>query len=112
MTLKGALVGMIEYWPQLPDTAGIPSPIKFTVAGLEGFLDEEELLFSLNKLDRHLQGQIGSSDDGWVKNERYGEAARKVEELKASFLEVAEGNQDDIHLMETGSPFRDCEEVS
>lgn len=38
MTLKGALVRIIEYWPHLPDTKGVPCPAHFTDVEMDGSL--------------------------------------------------------------------------
>lgn len=46
--------------------------------------------------------QIGVSEDGWVGNEQYEDAVRKVAELKESLVAVAEGDQEDIGLLERG----------
>ncbi|KZF26474.1 kinase-like protein [Xylona heveae TC161] len=112
MTLKGALVRMAEYWPHLPDTNGIPCPVQFTDAELDGFAEQEELWFNLNKLVNHWREEIGGvSEDGWVSNEAYDDAVRKVAELKESLVAQAEGDEEDIRLLERGWLFRDREEV-
>jgi len=43
MTLKGALVRMVEYWPHLPDTKGIECPVQFTEAELNDFSNQEQV---------------------------------------------------------------------
>ena len=113
MTLKGALVRMVEYWPHLPDTNGIPCPVQFTEAELNGFLDQEQLWFSLNNVVNHWRDQVGGvNDDGWISHERYDEALQKIEELKASLRASAEGDEEDIYFLEKGWLFRDREESS
>ncbi|KAL4913316.1 phosphotransferase enzyme family protein [Aspergillus aurantiobrunneus] len=112
MTLKGALVRMTEYWSQLPDTAGVPCPAQFTDDEMEGLPQQEQLWFNLNKLVTQWHDQIGINPDGWVSNGRYAEAVRKIRELKAGFIDIADGDEEDIYLMEKGWPFRDREEVS
>lgn len=113
MTLKGALVRMVDHWPHLPDTKGIPCPVKFTATELDGFSEQEQLWFDLNKVVNHWWEQIGGvGEDGWVSNDLYEEAVQKVAELKASLIASAEGDEEDIRLLEKGWPFRDREEIN
>lgn len=113
MTLKGALVRMVEYWPLLPDIpADTPCPVQFPGADLEGFAQQEKMWFGLNKLVAHWKDQIGVSDDGWVSNEGYEEALEKIKALKKELLDIAEGDEEDIQFLEKGWPFRDREETS
>lgn len=60
MTLKGALVRMVEYWPHLPDTKGVACPVQFTEAEMDGFFEQEQLWFDLNKAVKLWQEQVGS----------------------------------------------------
>ncbi|KAE8332170.1 kinase-like domain-containing protein [Aspergillus sergii] len=111
MTLKGALIRMTEYWPQLPDTKGVACPVQFTNAELEELFEKEEQLFQLNAVVNLWREQIGgASEDGWISNERYESARQKVVELKESLIAIAEEDQEDIALLEKGWPFRDHEE--
>ncbi|PKY05244.1 phosphotransferase enzyme family protein [Aspergillus campestris IBT 28561] len=111
MTLKGALVRMIEYWPHLPGTQGLSCPVQFTPAELDGFHDQEQLWFDLNKVVNHWREEIGGvSEDGWICNERYDETVQRAAELKASLVATAEGDVEDIRLLEKGWLFRDREE--
>lgn len=104
---------MIEYWPHLPDTKGLLCPVQFTGSELDGFHEQEQLWFNLNKLVDHWRDQIGSvNEDGWISNERYDDAVHKVAELKASLVASAEGDEDDIYLLEKGWLFRDREEIN
>lgn len=111
MTLKGALVRMAEYWPHLPDTKELPCPVRFTDAELDGFHEQEQLWFDLNKVVNHWRDEIGGvSEDGWVSNDPYDGAVRKAAELKASLLATAEGDEEDMRLLEKGWLFRDRKE--
>ncbi|PYI00406.1 phosphotransferase enzyme family protein [Aspergillus sclerotiicarbonarius CBS 121057] len=111
MTLKGALLRMIEYWPYLPNTGGITCPVEFPESEKDGFPEQEEMWFSLNKVVEHWRDQIGGvNEDGWISNEKYDDSVRKVAELKASLLASAEGDKEDISLLEKGWLFRDREE--
>ncbi|KAL2217191.1 phosphotransferase enzyme family protein [Thermoascus aurantiacus ATCC 26904] len=96
MTLKGALVRMVEYWPHLPDTKGIECPVQFTEAELNDFSNQEQVWFRLNTLVNHWREELG--------------AVRKVKELKQSLVDTAEGDEEDSELLERGWPFRDHEE--
>ncbi|KOC13488.1 hypothetical protein AFLA70_11g005480 [Aspergillus flavus AF70] len=110
MTLKGALIRMTEYWPNLPDTKGVNCPVQFTNAELEEFFEKEEQLFQLNAVVNLWREQIGgASEDGWISNENYESARQKVVELMESLIAIAEGDQEDIALLEKGWPFRDQE---
>ncbi|RHZ59237.1 hypothetical protein CDV55_106708 [Aspergillus turcosus] len=112
MTLKGALVRMVEYWLHLPDTKGLLCPVQFTGAELDGFHEQEQLWFDLNKAVNHWRDQIGGvNEDGWISNEQYDDAIQKVAELKACLVASAEGDEEDICLLEKGWLFRDREEI-
>ncbi|KAJ5558313.1 kinase-like protein, partial [Penicillium sp. DV-2018c] len=94
VTLKGALIRMAQYWPHL-ETNGLPCP----------------QWFEMNAVVNLWREQIGGvNEDGWVSNEQYEEAVRKVAEPKESLIALAEGDQEDIELLEKGWPFRDQEE--
>ncbi|KAB8225532.1 hypothetical protein BDV33DRAFT_198445 [Aspergillus novoparasiticus] len=76
MTLKGALIRMTEYWPNLPDTNSVACPVQFTNAELEEFFEKEEQLFQLKVAVNLWREQTGgASEDGWIGNEKY-ESAR------------------------------------
>jgi len=112
ITLKGALIRMVEYWPHLPDTEDIPCPVHFPDSEQNTFFEQEELWFSLNKVVNHWQEQLGGvAEDGWISNEQYEEAVQKAAELKASLVAQAEGDEEDIRLLEKGWLFRDREEI-
>ncbi|KAJ5799715.1 kinase-like protein [Penicillium psychrosexuale] len=113
MTLKGALVRMADYWPHLSDIEGIPCPVRFTDAELDGFYEQEKLWFNINKVVDHWREQIGvTSEDGWVSNEHFEEAVRKSAELESSLIAIAEGDKEDIDLLRKGWPFRDRDEIN
>lgn len=65
MTLKGALVRMVEYWPHLPDTKGIECPVQFTEAELNDISNQEQVWFRLNTLVNHWREELGGvSEEG------------------------------------------------
>lgn len=113
MSLKGALVRMVEYWPHLPETAGKACPVQFTDAEMDGFSEQEQLWFDLNKVVNHWLEEIGGvGEDGWIGNDQYEEAVQKAADLKASLIASAEGDEEDIRLLGKGWLFRDREETS
>jgi hypothetical protein len=102
---------MAEYWPRLPDTAGVPCPVQFDEAELAEFHEQEEQLFALNSLVNYWFNRVGGvSEEGWVSNDRYDEAVRNTAELKAELIATAEGDEEDLRLLEKGWLFRDREE--
>ncbi|OOO07690.1 hypothetical protein OAory_01041900 [Aspergillus oryzae] len=111
MTLKGALVRMVRYWPHLPDTRGIECPGEFTDAELKGFAEKGQMLFDLNKLVNYWRDEISINEDGWVSNDLYEDAVRKAAQRKESLVEAAEGDEQDIRLLKEGGMFRDREEI-
>ncbi|PTU23284.1 hypothetical protein P175DRAFT_0515195 [Aspergillus ochraceoroseus IBT 24754] len=104
LTLKGALVRMVGYWSHLPDTRGI-------VSELDGFTEQEQMWFDLNKLVNYWRDEIGINEDGWVSNDRYEDTVRKTTQLKESLVEAADGDEEDIRLLNEGWMFRDREEI-
>lgn len=108
---EGALVRMVGYWHHLPDTKDIESPVEFTEAALSDFLEQKQLWFELNNLLNHWREELGGvSEQGWVSSERYETAVRRAGELKRWLVDAAEGDEEDLKLLETGWPFRDREE--
>lgn len=103
---------MIEYWPHLPDAKEVPCLVQFTDAELDGFSEQEQLWLDLNKVVNLWREQVGVSEDGWVSNEGYEKAVRKEAEFKDSLIATAEGDEEDIYLLEKGWLFRNREEVS
>ncbi|KAL1854990.1 hypothetical protein Plec18170_004402 [Paecilomyces lecythidis] len=112
MSLKGALVRMIVYWPHLPDTQGVPCPVQFHEEELDGFAEKEEQWFEVNQVVNYWREQVGVNEDGWVSNERYEEAVERIAELKASLIAIAEGDEEDIQYLEKGWLFRDRDEIN
>jgi hypothetical protein len=86
--------------------------MQFTSAELEEFAEKEELWFQLNTTVNLWRDQISVSEDGWISNKQYKNAARKVAELKKSLIAISEGDQEEINLLEKGWPFRDHKEIN
>ncbi|WEW56252.1 hypothetical protein PRK78_001691 [Emydomyces testavorans] len=113
MTLKGALVRMTEYWSLLPDTKGIQCPVEFKPQELEEFQKQEEIWFCFNAVVNQWRDELGGvNEDGWISNEQYGNAVRKARELKETLILEAEGDEEDIVLLNRRWPFGDQEEVN
>ncbi|PYH34250.1 phosphotransferase enzyme family protein [Aspergillus neoniger CBS 115656] len=94
VTLKGALVRM------------------FSAEELNDSHDEEQTWLNLNKVVSQWYDQVGGvSEEGWVSNERYDETVQRVAELKSALIASAEGDEEDIRLLEEGWLFRDRDEV-
>ncbi|KAJ5591923.1 kinase-like protein [Penicillium hispanicum] len=110
ITLKGALIRMVQYWPYLQNK-GASCPIHFTKNEMKEFLEQEQQWFEVNAVVNLWREQIGGiNEDGWVSNEQYEEAVQKVAELKESLIALGEADQDEIELLEKGWPFRDHQE--
>ncbi|KAK2798734.1 hypothetical protein FQN49_008968 [Arthroderma sp. PD_2] len=112
ITLKGALVRMADYWAQLPGTADIKCPVKFEIPELEEFLKQEEMWHCFNAVVSHWRDELRMSEDGWVSNENYESAMKGAQGLKQDMLSKAEGDEDDIILINKGWPFDDHEEIN
>lgn len=77
ITLKGALIRMVQYWPHI-NTNGLPCPVQFTTEEYNRFFEQEKQWFELNAVVNLWREQIGGiNDDGWVSNEDYEDAVRK-----------------------------------
>ncbi|KAJ5179330.1 kinase-like protein [Penicillium capsulatum] len=104
ITLKGALIRVYQYWPHLHRN-GAPCPVHFSDDEIKEFMEKEEQWFQLNAVVTLWGEQIGGiNEDGWV------DAVRNVAELKESLIALAEGDEEEIGLLEKGWPFRDREE--
>ena len=112
ITLMGALVRMVEYWPLLPDTNGVKCPVAFKPDELDTFFKNEEIQFSLNAVVNMWRDEIGVNEDGWVINEEFEGAVRKSGQLRDKLMREIkeEGDEEDITLLNKGWPFRDHEE--
>ncbi|KAI9370282.1 kinase-like domain-containing protein [Aspergillus egyptiacus] len=110
ITLKGALTRMVEYWPHLQDTEGRQCPVQFARDELDDFHEQEQTWLDLNNVVNQWRDQLGVSEDGWASIEDYDECIQKVGQLKASLIASAEGDLEDIRLLEQGWPLRNREE--
>ncbi|KAM5429254.1 hypothetical protein McanCB21832_007828 [Microsporum canis] len=111
ITLKGALVRIADYWDQLPETKGIECPVKLDILELEEFLKLEEIWHYFNAVVNHWRDKLGIGEDGWVSSENYGSAMKGIQELKQDMINKAEGDEEDIFLINKGWPLDDHEEI-
>jgi hypothetical protein len=102
---------MAEYWPHLPDTAGVSCPVQFSEAELAEVYEQEENLYAVNTVVNYWHDRVGGvTEEGWISNEGYDEAVRKIAELKEELIATADGDEEDLRLMEKPWLFRDREE--
>ncbi|KAM5470010.1 hypothetical protein MferCBS49748_002774 [Microsporum ferrugineum] len=111
ITLKRALVRIADYWDQLPETKGIECTVKLGILELEEFLKLEEIWHYFNAVVNHRQDKLGIGEDGWVSSENYGSAMKGIQELKQDMINKAEGDEEDIFLINKGWPLDDHEEI-
>jgi hypothetical protein len=99
---------MAEYWPHLPNTADVSCPVQFSEAELAEIYEQEENLFTVNTVVNYWHERVGGlTEEGWISNEGYDEAVRKIAELKEELIATADGDEEDLRLMEN----RDCSEI-
>lgn len=85
--------------------------MQFPESEMEEFSRQEEVWFGLNALVDHWREELGGvSEDGWISHERYEKGVRKERELKETLRSQAEGDEEDIRLLERGWPFGNREE--
>lgn len=77
---------------------------------LKTFHEQEEIWFGLNMVVEYWQDQTGVGENGWVSNERYDNAVERARQLKGNLIMVAEGDGEDIALLNKNKLFRDHEE--
>jgi hypothetical protein len=110
ITLKGAIVRATKYWSHLPDTEDIECPVEFSEAELEEFFQNEEKWLTLSTILDEWSARIGMNEEGWVPNEDYAGAKKRLEELEEEVREQCEGDEEDQPCFERGWQFRDREE--
>lgn len=70
------------------------------ITRLQVFKEQEQTWFGLNALMEHWREDLGGvNEDGWVHHERYEEAVRKAKGLKEQLTATAEGDVEDIELL-------------
>ncbi|OJJ77548.1 hypothetical protein ASPBRDRAFT_240692 [Aspergillus brasiliensis CBS 101740] len=53
----------------------------------------------------------GISEEGWISNKNYDETVQRVAGLKSALIASAEGDKEDVRLLENWWLFRDRDEV-
>ena len=108
ISLKGALVRIVNNWDQL--APGIPCPVRFDAIDEEEFMRIEKRWFEASILLEQWRLVLDDlGQDGWVRNESYDKVVEMNRQLKKEWLDKAE-NEEDLHSVEKYWPFRDHEE--
>ncbi|KAL9104654.1 MAG: hypothetical protein Q9163_000397 [Psora crenata] len=109
ITLKGALVRVVDNWDQLAQ--GIPCPVHFDADDVEAFLHTEGQWFVATTLLEQWRSVLDDlGQDGWVRNESYEKVLEMNRQLKRQWLNEAEDDEDLI-CVEKYWPFQDHEEL-
>lgn len=115
ISLKAQLINLSVGWPEM----NIPShllpkppefPIKFTEAKTKSCLAINKEQQPSDAQMQELRNYFGCSVDGWVPAGIYDEAKRKVDEMKAHMLQIAEREEKRQEIDESW-PFQDHEEI-
>ena len=111
MTLRGALMCMRDLWPHLSgkDHPSLECPIEFSEQEARDQAENEPMWYNLNELVSHWRSELGGlSEEGWIPAEKYDDAVKRNESLKAEFEE--NGSPDELEKVRRGWPFQDHEE--
>ncbi len=109
ITLKGALVRVVNSWDQL--SQGTSCPVHFDADDEEEFLHTEGQWFTATTLLEHWRSVLDDlGQDGWVRNESYEKAVESNRRLKREWLDEAEDDEDRF-CVEKYWPFQDHEEL-
>ncbi|KAF2877225.1 mitochondrial inner membrane protein-domain-containing protein [Massariosphaeria phaeospora] len=83
MTLKGAVIRTSQFWQHLPDVADIKCPVQFDQAERGQFADDEDGWLKMSITVEHWRRRIcNMNEEGWVRNEEYEEAKKKLADVK------------------------------
>lgn len=110
MTLRGALMCMRDLWPHLSGKdPSLECPIEFSEEEAHDQAENEPMWYNLNELVNHWRSELGGlSEEGWIPAEKYDDAVKRNESLKAEFEE--NGSPDELEKVRRGWPFQDHEE--
>ncbi|EAS33646.3 uncharacterized protein CIMG_04670 [Coccidioides immitis RS] len=112
VTLKGALIRVINHWPVLMSTRTQrhPCPIQFDAKDEEEFYDLEEKWFKFNMLVEYWRSLLDDvGQDGWVRNDSFEKVVEVNQQLRKQWIDEAE-DEEDLACVESGWPFQDHEE--
>jgi hypothetical protein len=112
VTLKGAIVRVVQFWKHFPDTEGIE--FWFVSSKLSATHAEQEgCWMKMSVLEEQWRRRIcGMTEDGWVSNEGFDKARGKMEEIKREAIEICDGDKGDLKVLRRGWPYRDLDEVN
>jgi len=109
ITLKGALVRIINNWDQLAQE--ISCTVHFDADDEEEFLHTEGHWFAATILSEHWRSVLDHlGHDGWVRNESYEKVVEMNRQLKREWLDEAEDDEDRL-CVEEYWPYQDHEEL-
>ncbi|KAF2278906.1 uncharacterized protein EI97DRAFT_492537 [Westerdykella ornata] len=112
ITLKGAIIRTGQFFEHLPDVENIECPVRFDQTELDEFAETEDSWLKMTiAVEQWRKRVCNMTEEGWVRNEDYEEAKKKLEDLKNEIRRQCEGDEEDIQAFRTGWPFRDREEV-
>jgi hypothetical protein len=113
VTLNGALRRVVDGWGflALEGHGKVECLVSFSAEESEAFYELEENWFKGNILVEHWKEQLdGMSGDGWVRSEVFEGAAEKNRQLKKTWIEMGDDDEDRA-CVEGFWPFDDREEV-
>lgn len=108
ITLKGLIMRAVEYWEHLPDVDNIECSVKFGQKEREEFAQIEDIWLKMTMATEICRQRVcNMTEEGWVRNEDYDEAMKELKILKDEMEQQCEGDEEDMHGLKTGWPFRD-----
>lgn len=114
ITLKGALLRLVDHWDQLVDGdsgQSIQCPVQFDTKDAEEFYQVEENWFKATILLEYWRSVLGDpGQDGWVSNESYEGVMEVNRQLKKEWVAEAE-DEEDLVCVDRFWPFQDHEEL-
>jgi aminoglycoside phosphotransferase (APT) family kinase protein len=112
MTLKGAVIRTAQFWEHLPDVEDVKCPVQFDQTEVDKFAENEDDWLKMSFMVEQWRRRVCSmTEEGWVRNEDYEEAKKKLADLKEELRLQCEGDEEDIQAFRIGWPFQDREEV-
>ncbi|KAH8730345.1 amidase signature domain-containing protein [Phaeosphaeriaceae sp. PMI808] len=112
ITLKGAIIRATQFWEHFPDVEDVKCPVQFDQTELDKFAEIEEDWLKMSIMMELWRKRVCSmTEEGWVRNEDFEEARKRLDDLKEELRQQCESDEEDIQAFRTGWPFRDHEEV-
>ncbi|OJD10857.1 hypothetical protein ACJ73_09674 [Blastomyces percursus] len=113
VTLKGALLRVINSWDTLMSIRSqkAPCPFRFDPDDEKDFYQLEENWFKSNLLVEHWRSLLDDvGQDGWVQNESFERVMEVNKQLKKLWIDEGE-DEEDVRSVENFWPFQDHEET-